>query len=95
MKPICVPCQRFYRPIKNGFFFIEGMPTGNGTLPGKAEPDKWSPYKLWCGDKWQCPDCRNEIISGVGLEPISEHYLPDFSEMVEITGADQLQINDC
>ena len=26
MKPICVPCQRFYRPKKNGFMFIEAMP---------------------------------------------------------------------
>jgi hypothetical protein len=26
MKPICVPCQRFYSPLKNGFEFIESRP---------------------------------------------------------------------
>lgn len=28
MKPICVPCRRFFRPKRNGFAFEEGFPTG-------------------------------------------------------------------
>ena len=27
MRPICVPCRRFYRPKKNGTYFLEGHPT--------------------------------------------------------------------
>jgi hypothetical protein len=37
MRPICVPCQRFFRPIKNGFHFIEGMPV-DGAVPGMRIP---------------------------------------------------------
>ena len=47
MKPICVNCQRFYRPKKNGVFFIESMPTVSGAPAGKTAPESWKPYKLW------------------------------------------------
>jgi hypothetical protein len=94
MKPVCVPCQRFFRPAKNGFAFIEGMPDGSA-LPGKAEPEHWHPYKLWVGDKWNCPDCGAEIIVGVARHPVSEHYYDDFQASVKQYGGDQLQVNDC
>ena len=94
MKPICVPCQRFFRPAKNGFAFIEAMPDGTA-LPGKAEPEYWQPYKLWMGDKWHCPDCGAEIVVGCAAQPISEHYLPEFADLVKSFGGDQLQVNDC
>jgi hypothetical protein len=94
MKPICVPCQRFFRPARNGYCFIEAMPDGSAQ-PGLAEPEHWHPYKLWCGDRWECPDCGANIIVGVGHHPISEHYLPDFTEQVKLHGGDQLQVNDC
>ena len=95
MKPICVPCQRFFRPSKNGFAFIEGMPNGNDVQAGRAEPENWRPYKLWLGDQWKCPDCDATIVVGVGGSPISEHYLPEFRGLVERFGGDQLQVNDC
>lgn len=94
MKPICVPCRRFYRPKRNGIAFIEGMPKAGNPKAGNAEPDQWQPYKLWYGDSWACPDCGAEIIVGAGLEPISEHYKENFEHMVKVTGA-TLQINDC
>lgn len=94
MKPVCVPCQRFFRPTKNGLPFIEGMPDGNHPTPGLAEPDRWRPYKLWMGDEWACPDCGATIIVGVAHAPISEHYLPDFGSLVTQFGA-TLQVNDC
>lgn len=50
MKPICFPCQRFYRMVKSGFCFIEGKPMGNGV-------------ELWSGDKWRCNGCGHELIS--------------------------------
>lgn len=92
-KPVCVACQRFYRPKTIGFGWIEGMPRDNA-LPGRAEPDKWSPYKLWNSDLWECPDCGSEIIVGHGANPISEHYLPEFADQVAVFEA-TLQVNDC
>lgn len=94
LKPVCVPCQRFFRPAKTGFAFIEGMPDGIAK-PGLAEPEKWRPYKLWNGDKWKCPDCGATIIVGTGQVPISEHYQPEFAKRVEQFNGDQLQVNDC
>ena len=95
MKPICVKCQRFYRPKKNGFYFIEGMPKHNGAGAGLREPENWKPYKLWCGDKWACPDCGAEIVVGTGWVPVAEHYQPNFAERVESFGGWQLIVNDC
>jgi hypothetical protein len=57
-KPACPKCQRFYRPKKNGYFFIESMPRGGGpdddlpTPSGTSRPDLWQPYKLWSADLW-------------------------------------------
>jgi hypothetical protein len=95
MKPICVPCQRFYRAKKNGFYFIEAMPTNGRPEPGTQDAENWAPYKVWCGDLWECAGCGHQLVSGVGREPITEHYKPDFAELVKALGADQLQVNDC
>lgn len=96
LKPICVPCQRFYRPKTNGVHFIEGMPAaGAGPVrPGKADSHLWRPYKLWQGDLWACPGCGAEIIVGCAQKPLAEHYMPDFQKAVEDTQA-ILKINDC
>lgn len=93
MKPICVPCQRFYRPQKNGVFFIEGMPTENADA-GTAEPEKWQPYKLWSGDRWACEGCGAVIIVGAGLNPVRERHHVDFKEMIKRLDA-TFQVNDC
>ncbi len=95
MKPICVPCQRFFKIEKSGFYFLEGMPTENGALPGGIDKEKWKPYKLWAGDKWKCPGCGAEIISGVGFNRIAEHYEEDFQTRIEQMNATQFQVNDC
>lgn len=94
LKPICVRCQRFYRPKKNAVFFIEGMPIGNGVPPGTEFPDLWRPYKLWQGDLWECHGCGHELISGVGYRPISEQYYPQFNEDVKAY-CPMMQVNDC
>lgn len=96
MKPICVQCERFMRIKKTGKYFLEGMPTGpNPVLPGKAEPEKWRPYKLWVGDLWECPTCHYQTIAGVPVYPISEHYKPDFQLQVDRHAASNLLIKDC
>lgn len=94
LKPICVKCQRFYRPSHNGRWFVEGKPRYPRALPGTQEPQSWEPYKLWQGDEWRCEGCDNKIIVGVGWRPYSEHYKPGFMEAVVATNA-SLQINDC
>ena len=94
MKPICVKCQRFYRPKKNGLFFIEGMPRVSPALPGLREPANWQPYKIWSGDVWECPDCHAEIIVGTGREPVAIQHEAGFRADIEALGA-KLQINDC
>lgn len=82
-KPVCVKCQMFYHPSKNGTPFIEGMPSGPG----------WVPYKLWVGDEWECRGCGAKIIIGC-LHPVAEHYESSFKGHVEFY-APQIQVNDC
>jgi len=100
MKPICVKCQCFYRPKRNGFMFMEMMPTfaANETTPeerrGTRMPHLWQPYKLWRGDLWACPECGHETIVGVAYEPLSEHYKRDFADAVAAYPP-QVVINDC
>jgi hypothetical protein len=94
LKPICVKCQRFYRPLKNGVWFLEGMPRFNGANPGLTEPESWVPYKLWRGDLWICHGCDHLCISGVAPHPLREHYMPDFASVVEQLQP-IVQINDC
>jgi hypothetical protein len=94
MKPICVPCERFYRPAKNGLYFLEGMPREGNPPPGKQFDLLWANYKLWQGDKWKCPGCGHEIVVGVGREPIAEHYQPGFRHQVE-TYKPAFRVNDC
>jgi hypothetical protein len=96
MKPICFPCHRYFKMVKSGFYFIEGMPfSGARVQPGLSEPEKWKPYKLWSGDVWECPGCKAKIISGTGLQPVDEHYKETFKENVKVTNGDQYQCNDC
>lgn len=69
--------------------------TRRDAMPGTAEPARWSPYKLWCGDLWECGGCGHKLISGVGRGPISEHYREDFAGLVSRYSADQFTVNDC
>lgn len=95
MKPICVPCQRFFRCKKTGFYFIEQMPKIGDALPGTAAPEDWQPYKLWSGDLFECEDCGSKIVVGCGANPIREQHNEDFSKVAADLGAHQLHVNDC
>lgn len=99
-KPVCVKCHCFYRPKKNGFFITEAMPkyspgAPNENIRGLRAPEAWEPYKLWVGDKWQCPDCGHEIVVGFASNPVSEHYLPDFDEKAKLYNPNDFRVNDC
>ena len=95
VKPVCIPCQRFFRPKKSGTWFIEGMPTDNLAAPGTAEPERWKPYKLWAGDLWACGGCGAEIVVGVAHHPLAEHFQSDFAAVCERSPVPLVQINDC
>lgn len=71
------------------------MPVAGRPEPGTANPEQWTPYKLWSGDLWQCDGCGARIISGVGHAAIAEHYQLDFASLVEKLNASQFQVNDC
>lgn len=95
-KPVCFPCQRFFRMKKMGFYFIEGMPVGGVfPTPGKDHPEDWKPYKVWVGDKWECEGCGAAILTGFGANPIALQHEEDFKAIVESLGADKYQVNDC
>lgn len=95
LKPICVPCHRFFRIKKTGYYFTESMPKGNSAPPGIAAPEKWTPYKIWSGDLWECEGCGAEIIHGTGRAPLAEHYEEGFTAMRHRINADQFDVNDC
>lgn len=97
LKPICVPCKRFFRMKTQGFMFLEGMPKSGMDRPlaGTQELEKWTPYKLWAGDLWECEGCGAQIVSGTGQNRVAEHYETDFARQVDLYGAAQLQVNDC
>ena len=96
LKPVCVPCHRFFRIVKTGFYFVEGMPSPGEPypVPGTSEPHRWNPYKIWSGDKWKCEGCGAEIVSGVGMHPIAEHYQTEFQATRARLNA-EYQVNDC
>jgi hypothetical protein len=98
MKPICVSCERFMRAKKSGFYFVEGMPHG-GSEPWDGKIGKgstgWTPYKVWVGDLYECPDCHAQTITGVSHDRLAEHYEPGFARCIEQTGASRLMVKDC
>lgn len=106
MRPICVPCHRFYSAEKTGHYFLEGRSnevpgtsdghTARSAAPGLSEAEHWSPYKLWSGDLWRCPGCGHQIVSGTGRAPVAEHYEKDFADHVaDACGDTPFQVNDC
>jgi len=94
VKPVCVPCERFMRPKRNGYSFLEGMPVGQVHGTGKGAKG-WVPYKLWMGDLWECPTCKTQLITGVAPKPIAEHHESNFGQQVESYGAQRLLVKDC
>ena len=96
LKPICVPCERFYRPKKNGYAFMEGMPLSNDPKIGRGKgASGWAPYKLWMGDLWECPTCGHQTIVETGAQPIAEHYQLGFNLALERFGNPTLLVKDC
>lgn len=91
-KPVCVKCQRFFRPKKNGVVLLEQMPVETSAEPGTIDPTAWEPYKLWQADLWICHGCDTEIIVGFGANHFGENFEPQFGEAMKFVTH---TVNDC
>ena len=65
----CVSCKTYLRPRKNDITVLQQDSEGH-------------PYKLWCADLWECPDCGTQVILGYGENAFSEHYEDDFKRLL-------------
>jgi hypothetical protein len=88
-KPVCVPCQRFFRPLRNGVTVQENMPIGTMVPAGLEAPELWKPYKAWQADTWECQGCGAVIANGFGLQPLWERHHQEKMPEAEV------QVNDC
>lgn len=82
MKPVCIPCQKEYRIDKNGVYVIETF----------GHPPK--PYKIWSADRWICPSCGHQLLSGFGQGPLAEHFGYDFPDRLHkaMTSGDYVMV---
>ena len=63
---VCEPCGVFMRIETNSVTVEELMDDG-------------APYKLWDGDRYKCPSCGHQIVSGFGRNPLAEHFQMDYA----------------
>lgn len=63
-------CGRFMRCTKNSVTVEEQLADG-------------APYKLWDADRYACPECGAEVITGFGAAPLVEHWRPDYAKQRE------------
>jgi len=89
MKPVCVPCKRFFKCSKNDFPWVECAPYHR-----EGEEPTWRDYKLWYGDKWVCPSCGASIIVGTALRPVSVRHEPNFKNDI-LTHHPTVRVEDC
>jgi len=65
-KLVCVKCQRELSPVRNEVFCVN--PLGG------------FPYEVYMADKWGCPECKTEVIAGMGMNPVLRHDRLDFAK---------------
>jgi DNA-directed RNA polymerase subunit RPC12/RpoP len=78
--PVCLDCNRLYRPHKNGEYWIE---TKRADEPPYADGP---PYKVWHSDRLKCPACGHEILTGHGRNPAFEQSDAQFADEVKVPG---------
>ena len=62
----CVNCERKYQLVKIGVYLV------------KMFNDPPRPYQIWSADKHRCPNCGDEVLTGLGNGPIAEHVQEGF-----------------
>jgi hypothetical protein len=88
-KPVCIKCQRFFRPHRCGISVLEGKPVMEGIKPGTEDAAFWAPYKVWRADRYKCNGCGTEILVGFGFAPVWQDY-----HQAEMPESDY-KVNDC
>lgn len=66
---VCTKCNVTMKPKENGQIALEMADFG--------------PYKIWQCDKYYCPECEAEVLTGFGRDPISEHYQESFKKWMQ------------
>ncbi len=61
-------CGRFMRVQRNSVTVEELTAAGE-------------PYKLWDADRYACPECGAEVITGFGAAPLVEHWRPTYPQV--------------
>lgn len=49
---------------------------------GKNPDGSVAPYKIWMGDRFQCPGCGRTIVANFAREPVSEHFQENFKRLL-------------
>ena len=65
-RPVCVKCKVELIPDKNGVKVVDMFLKNQ------------SPYQIWDADRWICPECGIQIITGFGKAPLYQHFWKDF-----------------
>lgn len=94
MMIVCLKCEKFFHPYKNGVIVEEGMPITNRT----TGEEKWVSYKLWRADEVVCRSCDTHIVAGFAHHPFMEHYMEHYAPYkAQLEEANKLRafIKDC
>ncbi len=82
MKPICFKCKVEMKPEKNGQL-VEFVGTNYDGITG--------PFQIWSGDRWGCPVCQIQIVTGLGDNPVAQHHNSYYMSVRE-TDADLITV---
>jgi hypothetical protein len=61
-----VGCKAWMKVRKSGVLVLETLEDGV------------TPYKIWNGDLFECPECGEQMVAGFASQPVSEHFMGDF-----------------
>ncbi len=70
-KPTCVKCECDLNPQPDEVYCVE------------TRGEERRPFRIWHADKWKCPKCGVEFISGYGFMPLAVEDEAGDSEVVE------------
>jgi len=68
-RPVCVKCRVEMHPEENGAGCLDLTESGQ-------------PYQIYDSDRYKCPVCGIEILTGFGQLPVSARWEDDFDETV-------------
>ncbi len=89
MPPVCVKCCKEMTPAKNGVWWVKMRKSKKEVLMPNLPPNgHWltvydnQPYKITMCDRWQCPGCGQEILTGFSNYS-TEHWQNSFASVLE------------